>query len=185
MFVFFDTEFSGFTEPSLLSIGLVSESGDESYVELDMASDLGRLRHATANEYVHATVLSQWRHVPDAACRDDDEIGQRVGNWLLDLARRDGTVELVYDDKIDADLLETALQKAGMWSALQHHMQWSIASYLREQRVVDDAMAASWAHSLSHDGLERHHALADARALRAGFVAMHGTGAPPPRGDSH
>lgn len=174
MRVFLDTEFTGFNKPSLLSVGLVSESGGESYVELDMESDVGRRRRVASTKYVRTNVLSQWCRVPGAGCSDEEEIGQRAGNWLLSLVQQVGTIELVYEDKIDADLLESALREADMWATLQPHLQWSIASYLREQQIVDDAMTASWTQSASQHGLARHHALADARALRAGFVAMHG-----------
>src|SRR5659263_378009 len=41
---------------------------------------------------------------------------------------------------------------------------------------VEKAMEASWRASFAANGIDRHHALADARALRAGYVSMHGGG---------
>jgi len=174
MLVFLDTEFTDFQQPELLSIGIVTESGEELYIELDLQSELGKRRSASSNEFVSARVLNQWHRFSGATCKSDEEMGGRAADWLLELARRiGGGIDVIYYDKTDADLLELALKAAGVWPASHPLLHFAIVSYLRGNQVVEAAMAASWANSGTLDGLKRHHALADARALRAGFHAMH------------
>ena len=175
MRVFLDTEFTNLMAPRLLSVGLVAdtETACELYVEIDLASEEGRRRSRASTEFVHETVLTQWGRVAGAEV-SEYELGRRAGLWLLALTEQ-GPVEVVYDYKTDADLLEAALKVSGLLEALAPHVTWSIVSYLSGEPDFERAQEASWAHTYSVNRLDRHHALADARALRAGFVAVHGT----------
>lgn len=175
MRVFLDTEFTSLESPQLLSIGMVSEVGLECYIELDLESCIGQRRIAAASPYAIKNVLSQWsRDVP--AREGSEHLGVSAASWLERLAEHLGDeIELVYADTVAADLLKAALRLSVIrWPRIEHRLQWSIVSYLNGSTVAEAAMDESWARSRVSDGLERHHALADARALQAGFRAMHG-----------
>src|SRR5437870_13404162 len=76
----------------------------------------------------------------------------------------------------DFDLFERALRDAGLRDHLQNVIKPTHVGYLIGQPDVEEAMETSWTASFVADRIGRHHALADARALRAGFAAMHGGG---------
>jgi len=175
MRVFLDTEFTSLESPQLLSIGLVSDVGLECYVELDLESTTGQRRIAEASPFALLNVLSQWRRE-----RVEREVTEHLGfaaaGWLERMAQHfSDDIELICPGRVDADLAQKALQSAGRrWSRIESRLEFSIVSYLNLEPIVEAAMHKSWADSRTFDGTGRHHALADARALRAGFHAMHG-----------
>ncbi|MCK9687326.1 hypothetical protein [Scleromatobacter humisilvae] len=175
MRVFLDTEFTSLERPQLLSIGMVSDVGLECYIELDLESATGQKQIAVATPFVLVSVLGQWSRARIER-NVTEHLGFAAAMWLERMAEHfDADIELVYADKVDADLLEESLKSAGpRWSRIAPRLQWFIVSYLHGEQVVSDAMNASWASSLEQQGIGRHHALADARALRAGFESMHG-----------
>jgi len=179
MLVFLDTEFTCIEAPELLSIGLVSDAGDELYVEL-----AGNFHLVNASTFVLDTVVPQFGLMPQSVTTLA-ELGHLVGVWLLELAVS-GTapLDVAYDYHTDFDLLEQALQAAGLWDQVQKFLEPTHVAYLIGDDCVESAMEASWMNSFAANGIGRHHALADARALRAGFVAMHG-GGETPAGLSH
>jgi ABC-type anion transport system duplicated permease subunit len=61
-----------------------------------------------------------------------------------------------------------------MWTRIKPVLVPTHIGYLIGETDVATAMEASWKASFAADGIERHHALADARALRVGYLAMHG-----------
>ncbi|MDO9235694.1 MAG: hypothetical protein Q7U28_06620 [Aquabacterium sp.] len=119
------------------------------------------------------TVVPQFGVVPHAVATME-ELGQRVGAWLIDLGNV--SVDVAYDYHTDFDLFERALQSAGLWDRLKDVVRPTHIGYLIGQDAVEAAMEMSWASSCVADGIDRHHALADARALRCGFIEMHGGG---------
>lgn len=166
--IFIDCEFTGMEErkPEFLSIGLVSDDGRELYIELS-----GETHLTGASTFVLDTVVPQFGLMPHAV-ESQNELGQRVGAWLLELGQ--SSIEVAYDYHTDFDLLERALQCAGLWDPLKSVIKPTHIGYLTGQDDVVAAMERTWADSFAVDGIARHHALADARALRWGFVAMHG-----------
>jgi hypothetical protein len=166
--VFLDCEFDALESPLLLSIGLVVSDGRELYVELPDSAFLD-----DASEFVLDTVVPQFRLVPSAVTTHAD-LGRLVGDWLIGLG--DGPIAVHYDYHSDFDLLELALEAAGLWIRLKDSLTPTHIGYLIGQPDVEAAMEASWAASFAADGIARHHALADARALRAGYEAVHGAG---------
>lgn len=168
--VFIDCEFTGMEEgePELLSIGLVADDGGELYIELTGESHL-----TGASTFVLDVVATQFGLMPHAV-ESQIELGQRVGAWLLDLEQ--ASIDVAYDYHTDFDLLERALQCAGLWSRLKDVIKPTHIGYLTGHDIVEAAMERSWADSFDVDGIARHHALADARALRWAFTAMHGAG---------
>lgn len=166
--VFIDCEFTDFESPALLSIGLVGDNGSELYVELAGESHL-----TGASTFVLDTVVPQFGLLPHAVATQK-ELGQRVGAWLIELGH--SAIDVAYDFHTDFDLLERALQCVGLWEQLKDVIRPTHIGYLIGQDDVEVAMERSWADSFVANGIDRHHALADARALRSGFVEMHGGG---------
>ena len=164
--IFIDCEFTSIESPELLSVGLVADNGRELYVELTGESHL-----IGASAFVLDTVVPQFGLMPHAVATME-ELGRRVGEWLLEFFEQ--PIDVAYDYHTDFDLLERALQSAGLWERLKDIIRPTHIGYLIGQDAVEASMEMSWAASRIADGIDRHHALADARALLAGFLAMHG-----------
>ena len=159
MLVFLDTEFTDFVRPDLISIGLVAEDGREFYAE---RTDY---RSAECNDFVRATVLPLLGRVPGAACRRP-VLTRRLRQWLEALPE---PATIVFDYERDWLLLADAClgpehQKppANVGEAL-HLDKFAITHPLFEQ-AQNYTYTQAW---------PPHHALADARALRAGYRAWH------------
>lgn len=159
--IFLDTEFTQFREGQLLSLGLVADDGLELYVEVaDVA------RQAQASEFCKEVVLSQFGLISGSAVSDDAAVGARVAAWL---APFEHPVEISYDYKLDWRFFESALRAAGQWD--------SLASKLRADDVAGVAAPGSPGEVAQNavfdasDSPGRHHALVDARALRAAWLA--------------
>lgn len=161
MRVFLDTEFTDLTEPNLLSIGLVSDDGHELYVELELGTDDARDRMRVTSSFVHEVVLPQWGRVPGAAC-GHREMGRRAGEWLQRLAERSGQAELLSDCRLDVELLECALGHGGVLHVMSKVGERSVVAAVYDHPDAD----ALFERIASERGLQRHHALADALALR-------------------
>ena len=159
--IFLDTEFTQFRDGQLLSLGLVTDDGRELYVEI---SD--PVRHARASNFCKGEVISQFGLVPGSAVRDDAAVGVRVAKWLDSL---ESPLAIAYDYKLDWRFFEGALRAAEQWHAL--------APKLRAEDVAGVAAPGTpgeAAQNAVFDGGNlpgRHHALIDARALRAAWLA--------------
>lgn len=166
--LFLDTEFCGKPErQTLLSIGLVGNDGQELYMELPPA-EVSKLPRKAVNDFVRAEVLPQFCLVPHA-CVPRADMPNRLVSWLNGLAAK---VEVVYDFSGDFALLEQLLADATVRLApviLPCHV-----GYSNEDPVGQEAEQATWAQVMSERGVRRHHALADAYALRGRFLAIHG-----------
>ena len=170
--VFFDTEFTSLLDPHLLSVGLVTLDGRECYAELDMSSDFGRARLAITPWDVRESILDKFGDMPNVKCDSEWTLGHRVGTWLLKVAERapDGRVELLYDYGVDYELLVGALEECNLWP--------QVRVVARETNIGDTtgtigpelaAEATFRALCRRTPPLYRHHALADALALRASW----------------
>lgn len=172
MLVFLDTEFTTLESPELLSIGLVSLDGREHYVELDLQSEIGQFCVKVASDFVRwGGVLDYWGLVANAKATAW-EMGRRTGDWLLNLAQESGRrVEVVFDYMTDYELLEHAIRDAGTWEWVRDAVLPvnidAITSSVYAELAADECF-----RSLAKRGLRRHHALADALALRAAYVCI-------------
>jgi hypothetical protein len=174
MLIFLDTEFTDLLNPQLLSLGLVTLDGREHYVELDMSTDIGKARRQASSDFVrYDGVLDLWGLVPGAACTEW-EMGRRTGEWLLELAQRSQgstRIEIAFDYSTDYGLLEYAIRDAGLWDRVREFVLPVDVGALTGTPEGD--IAAEECHrELRRQGLSRHHALADALALRAAYVAV-------------
>lgn len=178
MTLFLDCEFTGLDSPNpkLLSIGLVTNSAlhakkgtsSEFYAEL-----AGKAPFSGADTFVLDMVKSQFGLVPVQVARVTD-IGRRLGAWLLELAAvGNSELTICYDYDADYELFQEALRSVAMWTKLSGVVKPVHVGHLYGSDEVEQAMEASWMQSFISDGIERHHALADARALRAAFTVVH------------
>lgn len=170
--VFLDTEFTDLLHPELLSIGLVTLDGRELYLELDLNTEAGRARIATSSDFVrYDGVLDMWGRVPGATATEI-EMGRRAGEWLLRVAEESGThVQVAFDYSTDYELLEYAIRDSGLWDRVR-----KVVSPVNVGGLTgspEGEVAADECFREQHRrGLARHHALADACALRAAYIAV-------------
>jgi len=170
--VFIDTEFTDLLQPRLLSLGMVSLEGREHYVELDVDDPAHAEVLSSASDFVRFNgVLEQWGRVPGAA---DTPLGMgsRTADWLLDMAGETSEpVVVCFDYSADHELLVECLQDAGQWEALRGVIRPANVDRLIGTITGELAAEAEFA-ALRSRGLARHHALADALALRAAYLAV-------------
>lgn len=157
MLVFLDTEFTDFSRPDLISIALVCEDGREFYAE---RTDYHR---DACSNFVRETVLPLLGGVPGAAC-SRSELTQRLHAWFEQLPE---PAVIVYDfegDRLllaDAILSRTYRNPPANFGEPLHLGNSSITHPFFEQ-AQNNTYTLNW---------PPHHALADARALMAGYRA--------------
>lgn len=156
MLVFVDTEFTDFIQIDLISVGLVAEDGREFYGERN------DYRQEDCSDFVRAAVLPQLHRVPNARC-SAAHLTFRLHEWFASLAE---PVTLVFDYASDWDLLADALQ--GDTGQLPANLG---EKWLLQHEVVSDPVFQRALMATYSDNWRPHHALADARALRAGYLA--------------
>lgn len=165
--LFLDTEFlQTKTSNALLSLALVSDEC-EFYAEVQHG---GRLTAAKRSRFHREHVLPQLSLASGAILGDESEIALRIHHWLKGL--RGDPIEVAYDYSVDFTLLE------GVLSLIQRPPPNLIPvhiGYLLEDAAGEAAAVASWSAIKVSRGLARHHALADALALKARFEAVHGS----------
>ncbi len=152
MLLFLDTEFTDFHNPELISLGLVSECGRlEFYGE---RSDFDRHR---CNEFVRANVLPKLGQGP---CFTAGELSAALRTWLdrvhaLDAA---GVVLVLYDYDTDFALLADALV-------------YNLPAWIDRANISGQVNHIGWALEGLDEAPTAHHALHDAKALRADWLA--------------
>jgi hypothetical protein len=173
--VFLDTEFTDLLRPQLLSLGLVSMDGRELYAELDLATETGKARVKSSTDFVrYGDVLTQWGLV-SGATGTEWEMGRRAGEWLLGLAAHDTSkVEVAFDSSTDYELLEAAIRESGLWDQVREVVLPvnvnSITGTITGELAAEECFRELGKRGSR--GLKRHHALADAMALRAAYMSV-------------
>lgn len=170
--IFLDTEFTDFLNPQLLSLGMVTRDGQEHYLELDRNDPSSASALAQASDFVRfGGVLIQWDRIPGSKATLR-QMGERTAHWLLDAAARcGGPVLLAHDYAPDYELIEFAIRDAGLWEQVRQVVQ-PLKVHAITGTVVGEEAAERCFESLRSRGLARHHALADAHALRAAYLAV-------------
>ena len=172
MLAFLDTEFTDLAiRPRLLSVAIVTthECGREFYAEV---TDRDRV-HAT-NWFGLSAVLPQFGKVADAAC-SYAELATRLCAFMGDMVaglQSGEFIDLTYGYHMDWELIDLAGQDAGtrLWA--------SIRRLIRPLNVYDltgfgsgKSAAEAYFNAQALAPFSRHHALCDARALRAAYEA--------------
>ena len=157
MLVFLDTEFTEFQRPDLISIALVAEDGREFYAE---RTDYHR---DACSDFVRETVLPLLGRVPGAAC-SRTELTERLHEWFDHLPE---PATIIYDFEGDWQLLA--------WAILGRTYRCPPVNFgeplhLGNSSITHPIFERAQNNIYSQDWLP-HHALADARALMAGYRA--------------
>lgn len=154
MLCFLDTEFTRFKRPALISLALVTEAGHEFYAERN------DFPTAACSDFVRQVVMPLLGRMPGAACTLPT-LKTRLRQWFASLPE---PVTVVYDFKGDGSLLAKTLAGASHPDKIARHMllDYPILEQPTFARAQSLAYTAQW---------PRHHALADARALRAACLA--------------
>lgn len=154
MLIFLDTEFTDFIDCELISVGMVSEDG--AHVFYAERSDY---RREWANEFVRGAVLPYLGKRPEVICTRI-ELQARLWAWFAALPRH---VQIACDSVHDRDLLWDALGE-GLPANLdrtRYELAHLINTTVFHTAVCDyQARQGGW-----------HHALHDAQASRAGWLA--------------
>lgn len=156
MLIFLDTEFTDFVRPDLISIALVAEDGREFYAE---RTDYHR---DACSGFVRETVLILLDRVPGATC-SRAELTLRLRDWFETLPE---PATIIYDFEGDWLLLADAYLG-------RHHRQppanvgdkLHLDNYAITHPVFEQALNLTYTQDWPP-----HHALADARALRNGYL---------------
>lgn len=151
--VFVDSEFTRLAQPQLLSVGAVADDGAPFYAELAEALDDapdGPIEDRVS-DFVRRVVLP----LLDGDVQPRAQAAQQFRDWLAQ-RQRHGPVTLVTDSGFDRWAIADLLQSED----LPEGVQWLRVPIAYE--VLDD--------TATRLGLRRHHALDDARALRAAVL---------------
>lgn len=172
--IFVSVQFTNLLLPELLSLGFAAlEPATEFYVELDPDSPVGRDRMRRMGEGVrYRGALAQWGRVPGASVTSD-EMGRRAGSWLMELAQRpQGGVAVCFDHPTAFELTVSALREAGLWERLCRLLVPIDVSACTRSTPSQIAVE-KWYRMMSRArGIGTRHALAQAQALRASYMAV-------------
>jgi hypothetical protein len=169
--LYLDCEFTDLAKPELLSLGMVSEDGDEHYVELDLADPASAQTLNSCSDFVQENnVLGQWNLIPHSKC-SRRLMGERTARWVLDQVARHGQPAVIAFDFVpDYQLFERLIRDAGQWAVVSPFCNGVDVSEMTGR--LDSQLGADRIYGLlRRRGLERHHALADAFALRGACYA--------------
>lgn len=165
MYLFLDTEFARDADGGdlLLSIGICGSGAEEFYAEVDAPSaDLD-------DEFLIEHVLPQMGKWPGIRGGMQDIATALVG-WLNGLEHE--RLEVCYDYHADFNFVEELLTNSS--TPLSVALEPCHVAYLLEDEEGEAAAARCRREVEESRGLSKHHALADALALRERFRAVHG-----------
>lgn len=166
MLIFIDTEFvKAEGGPHFISAGLLTDDGRELYSERS-AGEAEALLQQHPNAFVRDHVLPQLGRIQGVPWA---ELPDRLSEWLVGLEVE--KVDVIYDFSADFLLVEQLL--AGLEVAPAVRVEPAHVGYLLSDEDGNAAAAACWHAVESVRGIARHHALADAYALRARFETVH------------
>lgn len=166
MRVFLDTEFLlGPEGPVFLSAGFLTDTGLELYSERP-AAEVEALLRLHPNPFVLEKVLPQFGRQPGVAWQ---KLPAQLAEWLDGLAV--DNLDMVYDYSSDYLLVEQLLEVYG--APLRTRLHPTNVAYLLADTEGERAAISAWEAVSFFRGQSRHHALADAFALRARFEAVH------------
>lgn len=149
MLIFVDTEFTSLEEPYLISAGLVAADGQELYIEFAGVSQM------LCSLFVQETV---WPLL-DGHGIQPAQAARLIATFLAPFP----TATLFSDaPRYDIELLRPFLPPNG----------WSIAVPSFENEDEEATYTSAYERAFA-DGLRRHHALDDARAMHQAWLTLH------------
>lgn len=153
MRVYLDTEFTQFTQPELISIGLAAEDGREFYAVMKSFPR----QHCSA--FVREVVLPIIEHWPSTTL-DRSELRQSLKQWLNEAAE---PLKIVCDFATDADLLIELIDGNTDHVLRKFNITGFTVLSATQCEQITDALDSYFDEPRQWP---RHHALEDARALR-------------------
>lgn len=164
MRVYLDTEFTQFTQPHLISLGLAAEDGREFYAVMK------EYPRQQCSEFVREIVLPIIEHWPSKTLYRR-EMRDSLNQWLNSCAE---STEIVCDFAIDAELLIDLIGGQTELDLRKFNISRVTVMAVGEYERVADAIDA---YFTAPRQWPRHHALEDARALRHACSALQLTAA--------
>lgn len=144
MNVFMDTEFTDLLDPVLISLGMVTDRGEEFYIEVPYPDK-------ACTPFVREAVLPLLGREPDAYC-PLEEVRLRLLKWLEIVRRPPEDLYICIDYQTDWDLF---------WEALDGQVPaWCLPKMIG--RDLNELLLYSY--FWRHPDAREHHALDDARA---------------------
>lgn len=152
MLIFLDTEFTDFEHPELISIGLATTGVPDFYAE---RNDYPRER---CSSFVISEVMPLLGMVSNAAC-DVSELAHRLRAWFDQLPE---SAIVLYDFETD-------------WKLLCASFAGELPAKVGAHQLIDRKIFRHSAYKLGEvltysAAWPQHHALADAQALREGYL---------------
>ena len=144
--LFIDTEFTGFKDPKLISIGVAATSGEEFYAEVEYSI-------SECSDFVRATVLPLLNRDKIWSLA---ELKGALGAWI-EAVRRNAPIIICFDSDYDREMLYQIFGPDAPNGVVFRRLG---ASYINKLKMHD------W--HLKNKQVE-HHALHDARALKYAF----------------
>ena len=144
--VFVDTEFTSFKNPKLISIGIVAQTGDEFYAEVEYPFD-------KCSDFVRASVLPLLNQNKTLSLV---ELKAALSAWI-EKVRQEMPILICYDSEYDRQMLDQIFKQDTPNGVIFRNLG---ASYVNKIKMHK--------YYVKHKTPE-HHALNDARALKYGF----------------
>lgn len=164
--VFLDTEFlQTASGPCFISAAFLGQDDSELYGERTRG-EVEALLQLHPNDFVFEQVLPQLGLEPAVPW---ERLSAQLVEWLDALGAVD--VDMVYDFSTDYLLVEQLLAAAASPPKVRLHP--TNVSYLLDDQDGRRAADSAWEALESLRGISRHHALADAYALRLRFATVH------------
>lgn len=147
--VFIDTEFTDFKNSQMISIGLVSDTGAELYLETTFP-------HNECSDFVKEVVLPLLSQTPEVMVTTN-EIRDRLVTWLDSIRRDDENIYVCFDYVTD-------------WALFGEALDYRLPDYVVGKPIGPNHFSRKEAEEWMHQqGLPRHHALYDARSNKFAF----------------
>lgn len=148
MLIFLDTEFTNLVKPTLISIGLVAENGQELYLE-NM-----EFRLEDCSEFVRKVVLPQLGKAPDSRV-NRQELKKRLLGWFNQFNDCGGVI--------------VASDYNGDWTLLCDALDDEIPAWIGHGNIWDHLNDLLVEQFFMETGLSDHHALHDAKANKYAY----------------
>lgn len=146
--IFIDTEFTDFFNIHLISIGLVTDAGEEFYAEVPFPD-------SACSAFVREAVIPLLVRIPNSTC-DSSELPGRLLSWLKIVKQRGLDIAICFDYQSDWDLFADALDN-------------SVPTWCHPKYIGNNISELLLFDFHKKNNLPRHHALYDARANRYAY----------------
>jgi hypothetical protein len=154
MQLFLDTEFTDILWPELISLGLVSDCG-----EFEFYGELTDFNRRACTRFVWKEVLPKLGRVPGVAM-DRPTLGAALSSWIEQLPTTE-TITVAFDFEGDWELIVPLLSESALKRCAPSHV-WRF--------IMTDYLPPKLQMAAPKDA---HHALCDARVLRANWLAAN------------